>query len=88
MISRRLSLGFLCIALSAGLPGRAGDRRQRRRASWFIRAARVSATIRFPAAVEALKAIGAKAGYTVDATEDPEVFTRGEAQAVQGASCW
>jgi type 1 glutamine amidotransferase len=28
-----------------------------------------------PAAVEALKAIGAKAGYIVDATEDPEVFT-------------
>ena len=28
-----------------------------------------------PAAVEALKAIGAKAGYTVDASEDPEVFT-------------
>ena len=28
-----------------------------------------------PAAVEAVKAIGAKAGYIVDATEDPEVFT-------------
>jgi hypothetical protein len=28
-----------------------------------------------PAAVEALKSIGAKAGYVVDATEDPEVFT-------------
>jgi type 1 glutamine amidotransferase len=28
-----------------------------------------------PAAVEALKAIGTKAGYTVDATEDPEVFS-------------
>jgi type 1 glutamine amidotransferase len=28
-----------------------------------------------PAAVEALKAMGAKAGYIVDATEDPEVFT-------------
>src|SRR6187551_3749055 len=28
-----------------------------------------------PAAVEALKTIGAKAGYTVDASEDPNVFT-------------
>ena len=28
-----------------------------------------------PAAVEAMKSIGAKAGYDVDATEDPEVFT-------------
>ena len=28
-----------------------------------------------PAAVEALKAIGAKGGYTVDTSEDPEVFT-------------
>jgi type 1 glutamine amidotransferase len=28
-----------------------------------------------PAAVEALKAIGTKAGYTVDASEDPNVFT-------------
>jgi type 1 glutamine amidotransferase len=28
-----------------------------------------------PAAVEALKALGAKAGYTVDATEDPAVFS-------------
>ena len=28
-----------------------------------------------PAAVEAIKALGAKAGYAVDATEDPEVFT-------------
>jgi type 1 glutamine amidotransferase len=28
-----------------------------------------------PAAVEALKAIGARAGYVVDATEDPEVFS-------------
>src|SRR5512134_419450 len=29
-----------------------------------------------PAAVEALKSIGAKAGYEVDTSEDPEVFTR------------
>jgi type 1 glutamine amidotransferase len=28
-----------------------------------------------PAAVEAVKSMGAKAGYIVDATEDPEVFT-------------
>ena len=28
-----------------------------------------------PAAVEALKAIGAKSGYEVDASDDPEVFT-------------
>ena len=28
-----------------------------------------------PAAVESLKSLGAKAGYVVDATEDPEVFT-------------
>ena len=28
-----------------------------------------------PAAVEAMKSIGAKAGYTIDASEDPEVFT-------------
>jgi len=28
-----------------------------------------------PAAVTALKSLGAKAGYTIDATEDPEVFT-------------
>jgi type 1 glutamine amidotransferase len=28
-----------------------------------------------PAAVEALKALGAEAGYTVDATEDPAVFS-------------
>lgn len=28
-----------------------------------------------PAAVEAMKQIAAKSGYTVDATEDPEVFT-------------
>ena len=28
-----------------------------------------------PAAVEALKSLGTKAGYTIDATEDPEVFT-------------
>jgi type 1 glutamine amidotransferase len=30
-----------------------------------------------PAAVEALKSIGAKAGYQVDASEDPEVFSAG-----------
>jgi uncharacterized protein len=28
-----------------------------------------------PAAVTALKSLGTKAGYTIDATEDPEVFT-------------
>ena len=28
-----------------------------------------------PAAVEAMKAIGAKAGYVVDTSEDPEIFT-------------
>src|SRR6478736_9959663 len=28
-----------------------------------------------PAAVEALKSLGTQAGYTIDATEDPEIFT-------------
>jgi type 1 glutamine amidotransferase len=33
-----------------------------------------------PAAVEALKEIGAKAGYEVDASDDPEVFTAAKLQ--------
>ena len=36
-----------------------------------------------PAAVAALKAMAAKAGYTVDATEDPEVFTAEKLKAYQ-----
>ena len=37
-----------------------------------------------PAAVEALKSIGAKAGYDVDTSEDPEVFTARESRGLQG----
>lgn len=74
MISRRLSLGLLCIAFSAGflaVPAAAATK---------ARILVYSGSTGFrhdsiPAAVEALKAIGAKAGYTVDATEDPEVFS-------------
>jgi uncharacterized protein len=36
-----------------------------------------------PAAVEAVKAMATKAGYTVDATEDPEVFSSGKLKAYQ-----
>ena len=74
MISRRLSLGLLCVALNAGLlavPAMAATK---------ARILVYSGSTGFrhdsiPAAVEALKAIGTKAGYTVDATEDPEVFS-------------
>ena len=37
-----------------------------------------------PAAVEALKSIGTKAGYVVDTSEDPEVFTAEKLEGLQG----
>jgi type 1 glutamine amidotransferase len=74
MISHRLSIGLLCVALTAG--------------SWSAPAVAASKAHilvysgstgfrhdSIPAAVAALKAIGAKSGYVVDATEDPEVFS-------------
>ncbi|MEJ0084077.1 MAG: ThuA domain-containing protein [Pseudomonadota bacterium] len=74
MISRRLSIGLLCVALSAGslsVPAMAAGK---------ARILVYSGSTGFrhdsiPAAVEVLKVIGAKAGYTVDASEDPEVFS-------------
>ena len=74
MISRRLSIGLLCVALGAGYltaPVMAAAK---------ARILVYSGSTGFrhdsiPAAVEALKTIGAKAGYVVDASEDPEVFS-------------
>jgi type 1 glutamine amidotransferase len=72
MISRRLSIGLLCIAFAAiGTPAIAAGKGK-------ILVYSGSTGFRhdsIPAAVEALKAIGAKSGYTVDASEDPEVFS-------------
>jgi len=74
MFSRRLSTGLLSIILAAGslaAPVMAATK---------ARILVYSGSTGFrhdsiPAAVEALKAIGAKAGFAVDATEDPEVFS-------------
>jgi type 1 glutamine amidotransferase len=74
MLARRLSIGLLTVAISAlGLAGAAGAA-----AKAHILVYSGSTGYRhesIPAAVEALKAIGAKAGYVVDATEDPAVFS-------------
>jgi uncharacterized protein len=74
MISRRLSIGLLCVALGAAcltVPAQAATK---------ARILVYSGSTGFrhdsiPAAVEAMKTLGAKAGYTVDASEDPEVFS-------------
>jgi uncharacterized protein len=74
MISRRLSFGLFCLALSMG--GVAVQSMAAPKASILVYSG--STGYRhdsIPAAVEALKALGAKAGYNVDATEDPEVFS-------------
>jgi len=74
MFSRRLSIGLLCVALSAGIlavPAAAASKGRILVYSGSTGYRHES----IPAAVEALKAIGAKAGYTVDASEDPEVFS-------------
>ena len=74
MISRRHSFGIVALAFAAlgcSLPSIAAEK---------VHVLVYSGSTGFrhdsiPAAVEALKSIGAKAGYVVDATEDPEVFT-------------
>jgi len=74
MISRRHSFGIVALAFAAlgcSLPSIAAEK---------ARVLVYSGSTGFrhdsiPAAVEAMKSIGAKAGYVVDATEDPEVFT-------------
>jgi type 1 glutamine amidotransferase len=73
MISRRLSIGLLCVAMCAGclaVPAMAAGKGR-------ILVYSGSTGLRhdsIPAAIEALKTIGAKAGYTIDASDDPEVF--------------
>lgn len=74
MISRRLSIGLLCLSMCAA------DLAEPANAAGKIHILVYSGSSGFrhdsiPAAVEALEAIGAKAGYVVDATEDPEVFS-------------
>jgi type 1 glutamine amidotransferase len=74
MSSRRPLFGLIAFtfaALAASLPSAAADKG---------RVLVYSGSTGFrhdsiPAAVEALKSIGAKAGYAVDTSEDPEVFT-------------
>src|SRR5512134_1135627 len=72
MTSRRpligsLAIFALCVSAAAGAAGKAhvliysGSTGYRHES--------------IPAAVEAVKALSTKAGYTFDATEDPEVFT-------------
>jgi type 1 glutamine amidotransferase len=72
MISRRLSIGLLCVVFAGiGTPAIAHGKGR-------ILVYSGSTGYRhdsIPAAVEALKAIGAKSGYMVDASEDPEVFS-------------
>jgi len=60
-------LGALCLSASAAAAGKG------RVLVYFGHTGYVHESI--PAAVEALKKIGAKQGYTVDTSEDPEVFT-------------
>jgi hypothetical protein len=81
MISRRTWTGLMAIALAvivashcAVLPAAAAGK---------ARVLIYSGSTGFrhdsiPAAVEALKSMAAKAGYSADATEDPEVFTAGK----------
>src|SRR6476469_8274299 len=83
MISRRHSFGIVALAFAAlgcSLPSIAAEK---------ARVLVYSGSTGFrhdsiPAAVEALKSIGAKAGYVVDATEDPEVFTADKLKAYKG----
>jgi len=75
MFSRRLSIGLVSIALAlatlVAAPASARDKPQVLVYSGSTGYRHES----IPAAVAALKSIGEKAGYGVDATEDPEVFT-------------
>jgi uncharacterized protein len=77
MLSRRLSSGVLTAALAAAsllTPAFAKDK-------VHILVYSGSTGYRhesIPAAVAALKTIGEKAGYVVDASEDPEVFSAGK----------
>ena len=74
MISRRPLFGFVALAFAAlggSLPAMA-------REPAHVLVYSGSTGFRhdsIPAAVEALKSIGAKAGYVVDTSEDPEIFT-------------
>ena len=73
MFSCRLSIGFLTVVLSGLSFANSADAA----ATAHILVYSGSTGYRhesIPAAVEALKALGAQAGYVVDATEDPEVF--------------
>src|SRR5215831_5054590 len=74
MLSRRLSIGLLtaslaCVALLAPAFGRDKPHVLIYSGSTGYRHASI------PAAVAAIKEMGAKAGYVMDATEDPEVFS-------------
>ena len=74
MISRRHSFGIVALAFAAlgcSLPSIAAEKAH-------VLVYSGSTGFRhdsIPAAVEALKSVGAKAGYVVDATEDSEVYT-------------
>ena len=73
MLSRRLSIGLFTVALAALLmtPASAKDRPRVLVYSGSTGYRHES----IPAAVTSIKALGEKAGYVIDSSEDPEVFT-------------
>jgi type 1 glutamine amidotransferase len=74
MTSRRPLIGFLTVVLGALCMSTSAVAANKGRVLvYFGHTGYVHESI--PAAVEALKAIGAKQGYTMDTSEDPEVFT-------------
>jgi uncharacterized protein len=80
MISRRPLFGLAALAfvmLGASLPSAAASKAHVLIYSGSTGYRHES----IPAAVEAVKAMAIKAGYTVDATEDPEVFTAAKLKA-------
>jgi type 1 glutamine amidotransferase len=73
MLSRRLMIGLITTLAVASLAGPASSRDKPRVLVYSGSTGYRHLSI--PASVTALKALGEKAGYVVDATEDPEIFT-------------
>src|SRR5687768_16098004 len=74
MFSRRLSIGLFSVALAVASFSTAAFAKDKARVLVYSGSTGYRHESN-PAAVASIKALGEKAGYVIDTSEDPEVFT-------------